>query len=397
MAFAMLIANVATYAYTMIAARVLGPADYGAFASLMATIIVLMVVHLGLQTTAARRVAANPQQVGPIERSVLLVSLYAATALGLSILLGSPALERLLRLDDLTTAALVATTAFPLTLMGGQLGIFQGERRWFHVGALYLAIGVPRLVFGTVSILIQPSTLAAMVGVTAAAFIPAVYASLALRRSVRSASSVGGQGSRGIAVEAMRASSALMAFLVLSNADVVIARQILDDHRAGLYAGGLILTKAVLFLPQFVVVVAFPSMSTESQRRRALLLGLGLVGGLGLSVSAGTAVLSRFALIFVGGPQYGAVRESLWQFAVVGTLWALLQLLIYATLARQQRWAGQLPWLGLLMMVALSTQANSVQGLLTVVLATETVLCGVLLVIALRPAATAVPEPQPVG
>ena len=35
-----------------------------------------------------------------------------------------------------------------------------------------------------------------------------------------------------------------------------------EDQPAGLYAGGLILTKALLFLPQFVVVVAFPSMST---------------------------------------------------------------------------------------------------------------------------------------
>ena len=37
------------------------------------------------------------------------------------------------------------------------------------------------------------------------------------------------------------------------------------DHDAGLYAGGLILAKAVLFLPQFVVVVAFPSMSTAER------------------------------------------------------------------------------------------------------------------------------------
>ena len=56
---------------------------------------------------------------------------------------------------------------------------------------------------------------------------------------------------------------ALLAFFALSNADIVVARNVLDGHDAGLYAGGLILTKAVLFLPQFVVVVAFPSMATR--------------------------------------------------------------------------------------------------------------------------------------
>ena len=43
------------------------------------------------------------------------------------------------------------------------------------------------------------------------------------------------------------------------------ARSVLDSHDSGLYAAGLIVTRAVMFLPQFVVVVAFPSMSTASQ------------------------------------------------------------------------------------------------------------------------------------
>ena len=61
--------------------------------------------------------------------------------------------------------------------------------------------------------------------------------------------------------ETFHNSHALLAFFALSNADVIIARTTLDERQAGLYAGGLILTKAVLFLPQFVVVIAFPSMS----------------------------------------------------------------------------------------------------------------------------------------
>ena len=65
--------------------------------------------------------------------------------------------------------------------------------------------------------------------------------------------------------ETFHNSQVLLAFFALSNADIVIARNVLDEHDAGLYAGGLILTKAMLFLPQFVVVVAFPSMSTAER------------------------------------------------------------------------------------------------------------------------------------
>ncbi len=77
-------------------------------------------------------------------------------------------------------------------------------------------------------------------------------------------------GFRRVIRESVHNSQVLLAFFALSNADIVIARNVLDEHDAGLYAGGLILTKAVLFLPQFVVVIAFPSMSTIAERRRAL-------------------------------------------------------------------------------------------------------------------------------
>ena len=95
----------------------------------------------------------------------------------------------------------------------------------------------------------------------------------------------------------------LLAFFALSNVDIVIARNVLTEHDAGLYAGGLILTKAVLFLPQFVVVIAFPSMSTIAERRRALTGSLGLIAAVGAVATAGAVVLPDLALIFVGGDE----------------------------------------------------------------------------------------------
>ena len=74
--------NVATYAYTMVAARVLGPRQYGAFASLMATLLVISVLQLGLQATAARRISADPGHVGQIEDVIMRVTGRAALAVG---------------------------------------------------------------------------------------------------------------------------------------------------------------------------------------------------------------------------------------------------------------------------------------------------------------------------
>ena len=113
-------------------------------------------------------------------------------------------------------------------------------------------------------------------------------------------------------------SQALLAFFAVSNVDLIVARHTLDSHDAGLYAAGLILAKAVLFLPQFVSVVAFPSMAADDSSRTFNLAVLS-VAGLGASATLATALLPGLALVFVGGSEYDEVRSRLWIFAVLGT------------------------------------------------------------------------------
>ena len=164
---------------------------------------------------------------------------------------------------------------------------------------------------------------------------------------------------RPIIREILANSQALLAFLTLSNCDVIVARNILDEHDAGLYAGGLILTKAMLFLPQFVVVVAFPSMSTAHERRRALFRGLTLILGLGAVGVLACAALPQLALIFVGGAEYAEIEDRLWLFAVLGTVLSLLQLLIYAVLARQGTRSVYLVWVALAAVLVIGWQVET--------------------------------------
>ena len=119
--------NLALYVFTAVAARLLGPREYGAFASLMAVLIVVSVLQLGIQATAARRISADPEHVGQIEREVLRLSLRAALVVGGLLLLAAPAIDRLLRLDSLLAAGLLALCAVPLTYLGGQLGRAAGR------------------------------------------------------------------------------------------------------------------------------------------------------------------------------------------------------------------------------------------------------------------------------
>ncbi|MGI9155583.1 MAG: lipopolysaccharide biosynthesis protein [Marmoricola sp.] len=380
-AIAMGVMNVATYGYTIVAARLLGPRSYGAFAAVMGLLIVVGVLQLGLQATGARRIAAAPTDVVEIERTLLRVNYRAAAALGVLCLVLTPAINSGLHLHNLGTAVLVALTAVPMTVMGGQAGILQGERRWLPLSAMYLAAGVPRLVVGTALLVWHPTEFLAVLGVAIGFLAPLVVGWLALRRprAEKDALTSGEHGDRSVIVETLRNSHALLAFFALSNADVIVARGVLDGHESGLYAGGLILVKAVLFLPQFVVVIAFPSMSTESARRDALVKSLTLIFGLGVVVTVAAWALNGLTLIFIGGHEYAAIQGSLWRFALLGTLLSMLQLLVYSVVARQSHGTIYLIWAALVTVVAGAQLTHDVQALVNLVSAVDGVLLLVLL------------------
>jgi O-antigen/teichoic acid export membrane protein len=136
----------------------------------------------------------------------------------------------------------------------------------------------------------------------------------------------------------------------------------------------------VLFLPQFVVVIVFPSMSSQGSARRLNLMALGLVLAIGLATVAGTAALSGLAVTFVGGPEYDELRGLLWLFAGLGTLLAMLQLMVYNVVARQRQRAVFAIWTGLAVLLVVGAAMSSVRSLVLAVLAVDTLLFAVLLV-----------------
>lgn len=380
-AVAMGVMNLCTYGYTIVAARMLGPRMYGAFAALMGLLIVVMVASLALQATAARRISASPRHVRQIEREILRVGLWASLGVGGLCLVLSPVIDVVLQLDSLATAVLTALAASPLTLMGAQAGILQGERRWGALALVYLSVGVPRLLIGTALIFWHPTALQALLGVVLGAYVPILVGWVALRAGRVRGEESEEHSSRALWKETLHNSNALLAFFALSNVDILVARNVLDGHDAGLYAGGLILVKAVLFLPQFVVVLAFPSMSSAGAGPSALNRGLVVVAALGGLTAVGAAVLSGLAVVFVGGAQYASIQDQLWVFAILGTALSLLQLLIYHVLARQARRAVLLVWGALVAVVVLGQLAGTVTELLLTVLAIDATLLVVLLLI----------------
>ena len=366
--------NVATYAFIILAARRLGPQQFGALTALLNVTLVAGVLSLALQATAARRIAREPHDVSRVEQAILLVGRRTALGLGAFCLVISPAINAALKLDSLATAAMLAVAVVPFTMMGAQAGVLQGERRWVPLALVYLTAGVPRLVIGVLLMWWRPEESAAFAAVMISAFVPTVVGWYALRGQRGHHQGGDHHTARALWWETVYNSQALLAFLALSSLDIVIARNTLAPREAGLYAAGLILVKAVTFLPQFVVVLAFPSMGTDEAPRRALVLSLALVAASGAAVLLGVRLLPDLALAFIGGHKYDAVGDRLWIFAVLGTVLSMVQLLVYSVLARQARSSVALLWVALVALVVLGLGSSSVRGLVDRVLLIDSLL-----------------------
>lgn len=388
------IMNVATYGFTVLAARVIGPSQYGAFVACLGLLIVIQVGALGLQATAARRIALDSEHVAAIEHEILALATRVSLAIGVVLLVLVPVVTLLLNLDSYVPAVIVALAAVPMTLGGGQAGILQGERRWSALAAFYLAAGVPRLVIGTVLIFWRPDADAALAGVAIGLVFPVLVGWWVLRHRRTQEAAAPEHSARSMLVESSHNVQVLFAYFALSSVDIILARQVLTDHDAGLYAAGLIMAKVMLFLPQFVVIVAFPDMATPEGRQRALVRSLLFVLVLGVTATLSAKVLSSVAMVFVGGAEFGEVEGLLWIFAILGTVLAMLQLQVYAVLARQGRRAVLLVWAALAALVVAGLRADSLEQLVVTVVSIDSVLLLVLTVLSLRLARQPVGAPE---
>lgn len=389
--------NVGTFGFTVVAAGILDTRAYGAFFALLNVLMVVAVVQMGLQATAARRIVADPESVADIERSILRVTHRTSLVVGAGLALLSPAVTWLLQLDSVVPALLLAAFAVPTTILGGHIGILQGERRWVALSWLYALTGLPRLA-GLLLVWWFPHETSGLIGSAIGYVVPAVLGWWLLRRP-RTPTTVGHEAvdshdDWSMLREAIHGSQALLAFFALANVDIIVARHVLGGHDAGLYAMGLIVAKIMLFLPQFVIIVMFPSLATAEQRRLAVLRGTATILALGTLTTLGVLVLAGVAADVVGGTKLPAVQDRLWLFAVLGTLLSVTQLLVYAVLARRGRRSIYLVWAGLVAAVVGGSLTNSIDALLTVMIGVLATCAVLLLVISLRAdAPTRVEEP----
>lgn len=357
-------ANLLAYLPPVLAARRLAPADLGALAAALALVAIATMPGVGLQTAVAVATARSGAPVAAARQAWL-----CALTCGAVLLLGTPVLAAALRLP-LVLPPLLAAMTVPAVLAGWPLGLLQGSERFGRLaaGTVLLALGrYAGVLLGLAAGLGLTGTFAlgalvAWLLPPALRWLPGISAGDGSPSGDRAtAPATPGVELRGRSV--FTAASASLAILVASYADLILARRLLPPSESGAYAVGAVLTRAAIWAPQVVTIVALPKLVRGGP---ALRIGLALVAGCGAVLVTGAALTGDLLIRAVGGTRYATLAHLAPYFVLVGALYALTVLLVNAQLAAGARRPAAGVWaaLAVLVVVVAIVRPATVAGLL---------------------------------
>ena len=326
-------ANALGYAFTLVLAGALVPAQFGALGALFGVALISAIPGNALQLVVGRATArAAPDELAAATRAGLRLATLAGAALLLVTVAISPLLVAFLHLDAVAPVLWLGATLLPYTVTTALQGVLLGRQRFARLGIVNVLTAAARLSAGVVAALAGWS----LTGVLAAIAVAAALSLMLVWALVRpgSVGSPSNAGRRPMPVrETLLATVGVAGLIVLSNSDVLLARHFLSADESGVYVLAALFAKAGLWGTQFVAMLFFPRMSSVGQRSRAVARSAAVVGGLGVLLVIATAALAGPLVRSLPGEGYRGAVDVAWAFAVLGTLWALVQLMVLAAVA----------------------------------------------------------------
>jgi O-antigen/teichoic acid export membrane protein len=325
-------ANLVAVAFTVTFTRLLGASDYGSLAALLNLSVILFVPGSALQVAVAR--AGTLGRLGTAgDLSATLARWSRQLVAALAVVAAASALARAplaaaLDIEQEWAAAAVPPTAVLWLLLSLQRGLLQAAREYRAVGVSIVLEALGRLAAGVALVSAGLGVAGAYVGTLASFVVVAMALGVLLRR--RLGPSMAGAHThplRSLARDAALPIAALAVVAALQNIDVILARHVLPDDPAGIYAASTVAAKAFVWIAVGIGMWLLP----EAVRRAAAggdprpVLGraFALIGAVALPALAAYAVVPRLVLGTAFGSEYESGDQIL---LVLGVAYALLAL-----------------------------------------------------------------------
>jgi O-antigen/teichoic acid export membrane protein len=384
---ATMVGNGAAYLLSMISARVLTPAEFGALGALLGLLVIISTIGIATQAFTARRVAVATTLRAEVEGEAIRLSVIVASAVIVGGLILAWPIGDVFQIPVIAVAAGIASIGFVI-IGSAAMGIAQGREEHVRLSWAFIANGGARAIGGILGVAVLQSVTGVGIGVLLGC---AAGAAIAYR--VICPRTWGPSLSAGVPGEFAHVVHALFVLFTLTNVDVLLARIFLTEDESGEYSVGVLLAKIAFFLPNAIIIVLFPKM-TSGNSRSTVYVATGLTAILGFVVTLFSWLFGDLVIRILGGAQYTDLGSEAWLFALEGSAFALVQVLLYARLATQDRSAVIAVWvaLGVLVSIVAGWRHGSVVEIVTTVVAVSLALTVVGLVMDRRQS-PAVPIP----
>lgn len=339
---AMLVVGVFNLTFSLIAARGLGPASYGALAAIVALINVFLIAASALTRTVTAVVAAGQERA--TGAFVLRRATLAALAAGLAAALLVGALARplagLLHLQRPAWIWIAGASLLPALGGGVTTGILQGLRLFLASGAVNLASAVAKL--GLLLLLLRAgagiggAALATLAEVTLI-FLLAYPWLRALFRGVAALAPAAAGGAR-IALP----SAVTVARLIFFNLDILVARHYLGAEAAGLFAALAVTGRIIAYGTGALPPVVYPYLVRH--RRDAALSLRYLAVAMGATALAGGGAIGVLLLApgpvvrILFGSAFAGIAPYVGWYGLAFLLYSLMYVLLHHLLAAESWW-----------------------------------------------------------
>jgi O-antigen/teichoic acid export membrane protein len=345
------LASMTNYASNIVFSRILDPVGFGELTSLLAFAVILSVPTNAAQTVIAERIAVYRAE-GRSDVVAYLLRHAAAHVWVIALAVGAlytaciPLVIDVLGLRHPGPAIALAPLVVLMFVQPIALGALQGLDRFLAFGVMVLAIAVSRISFGVPWVEAGGGPGGAIAGQAVGMIVVLLGSAWLLRLNV----SRGGSGAaraglrRRPDVRSIGASAAFVAFAVISNLDVVLARLYLSHHDAGVYAAVATVGKVITFLPAAIAVAVVPSAArahhSTGDSNRVLRVAAALVAGTALLAAVPAVIDPDLVISVMFGHGYEAARSGVLPIVAAGAGLAMVNLLVvYSIAIRDQQWA----------------------------------------------------------
>ena len=367
---ATLIGNGSAYLLSMISARILNQADFGALGALLGLLVIIATLGISAQALTARRVStARGAQRAEVEGQAIRLSVFVGLGIVAGALIAAWPVSVVFSIPVLAVLTGVSSLAF-VVVGSAAMGIAQGREEHLKLSFAFIANGVGRAIGGIIGVVVLQSVTGVGIGIFVGCAIGALISYQLICPKTFSS-----KLRDGIGVEFGHVAHALIVLFTLTNIDVLLARIFLTEDLSGEYSVGVLLAKIAFFLPNAIIIVLFPKMSSGDSGR-AVYLATGLTATLGLIITFVSVVAGDLVIAVLGGSQYEELGSEAWLFALEGSAFALVQVLLYARLAAQDRRAVLAVWGALVVLVTVVAlwRHDTVAEIVTTVVAVSLVL-----------------------